>query len=558
MRSVNGLISVKKMSSPKDHDEKELFFHRYALLVGNNQYTNIKVGPTNPELIHPLQYSVINVQCISEVLEELGFDIRSHTNVDNQSLKSIIRDFLSSLHSPCLALVYLNGYCSDYHGCYAFLPIDYDMEKHYNHESYSSFLVMDHLSREISYKRSQSEDIKYIGIYEVYEPSKFLGAEGYDGTPCFPEIPLNYISYKESIIASLRGYDTSFKSKVKKARTTSIFAECLLKYLNLNEDIETIFRKVSHELSIHKDNMDSKISIALQCVDNLTTPDLRLGKKLPRFDNLEDRVRILESWVAFLSNSQKISRPDLTVPQASSTSEPLEAHESRRDIDPEEEKEIILVQKGRDLFDRYITERQSELQALDWIALYDNDYSTTKVFKTAEEASEYCRGHKQKFYRQYYGPNISGDRLYPVVDTQFGRQNQGRHPMYAYVEARIYDPEDEKSYQDVEFMIDTGAVKCLGRRNIPKTKLKLEMSDIGLVTGLGGQVNIIYVETKIGLKGLDGTYLSPRVTQIGYQVKKSPPSTAEDWLLGQNYLGLYKHLWLGHQNVQTQDLPPPP
>ena len=245
---------------------------------------------------------------------------------------------------------------------------------------------------------------------------------------------------------------------------------------------------------------------------------------------------------------------------ASSKTPPTGDDSILEDLDPDEQKEFQIIQQSKTLYNQYVKEHQSKLQSLDWIALYNNDYSTVRVFKNQDQAFEYCRGHRPKFYKQYYGPNVSRERINRAIETGFGQQSQhhpprGEHPMYAYVEGQILDPEDEKNCVDVTFMIDTGATVCLGRRDVLKLKMKLQMHDGGLIDGLGdASIPTIYVETKIRLKGSNGTYLPPRLALIAYEIKKPLPENAQDWLLGQNYLALCKHTWTGLSKVELEPL----
>ena len=311
----------------------------------------------------------------------------------------------------------------------------------------------------------------------------------------------------------------------------------------------------------------SSRSVAPLRVEN-SNLQAQINAQADQIQNLEDQVAHLQKIYHQLHQQfptffKPLDSKELTeIPKVktspSTTLAPPNSHVDSvilEDLDRDEQKEYQAIQQSKTLYNAYIKEHQSELQPLDWIALYNNDYSTVQVFKNQDQAFEYCRGHRPKFYKQYYGPDVYGERIYRAIETAFGRQNQGQHPRYAYAEGRISDPEDEKNYRDVTFMMDTGATVCLGRRDILKLDLKLTMHDGDLIDGLGKEgIPTIYVETKISLKGLDGTYLPPRLALIGYEVKKSPPPKAEDWLLGQNYLGLCKHTWTGLTKVELEPL----
>ena len=217
----------------------------------------------------------------------------------------------------------------------------------------------------------------------------------------------------------------------------------------------------------------------------------------------------------------------------------------------DEDQELQLLQDGRRIYEQYIAQHHDQLHLRDWIAHYDNDPSTLKVFRSYDQVAQYCRGHKVRFSIQYYGPQVREDRIYPVIETDFGNPAT-QHAAFSYVEARIHNPEDETLYRDVEFMIDTGATTCMGRREILRLDLGLPPESGGPAVGLGGRVDLIHVQARISLKDLDGSYLPPVFCLIGYQYPQPAEVSTEDWLLGQNFLGLCNHSWQGHNRVVIQ------
>jgi hypothetical protein len=217
----------------------------------------------------------------------------------------------------------------------------------------------------------------------------------------------------------------------------------------------------------------------------------------------------------------------------------------------DEVQELQILKEGRRIYEQYITQHPDQLQLRDWVAHYDNDPSTLKVFKSYDQVAEYCRGHKVRFSSQYYGPQIREDRIYPVIETGFGGPNP-RHAAYSYVDARIHHPEIDDRYRDINFMIDTGATTCVGRRDILRLELDLPPESGGSAVGLGGRVDLIHVQARISLRDLDGRYLPPVFCLIAYQYPQVAGESAEDWLLGQNFLGRCNHSWRGLDRVVIQ------
>lgn len=125
--------------------------------------------------------------------------------------------------------------------------------------------------------------------------------------------------------------------------------------------------------------------------------------------------------------------------------------------------------------------------------------------------------------------------------------------MLAYVEARIFNPADPTLFADVDFMIDTGATKCKGRHDVLVNRLNLIEEGKGeSIMANGEAANLIYTQVKVALRDLNdpNVYLAAKVVQIGYYERQNPEITANDWLLGQNFLGYSRHIWINNTGVK--------
>lgn len=241
------------------------------------------------------------------------------------------------------------------------------------------------------------------------------------------------------------------------------------------------------------------------------------------------------------------------VPIAPESKDPSQIQPNRSVSSSSEPKRLSSLEHGQLYYEQYVQQHLRRLQVRDWICLYDNDYSTAQHFHTYEAAAAHYRGHKIRYCKQYYGPHAFKEIMCPAVHSVFGPPPQGRHPMLAYVEARIFNPADPTLFADVDFMIDTGATKCKGRHDVLVNRLNLIEEGKGeSIMANGEAANLIYTQVKVALRDLNdpNVYLAAKVVQIGYYERQNPEITANDWLLGQNFLGYSRHIWINNTGVK--------
>ncbi len=90
---------------------------RIALVIGNSEYSSRG---------RPLKNPVNDARAMSQVLTDLGFDVRSVLNATQAGMDRAIREFVGSLGPGAVGVLYYAGHGVQIEGLNYVLPIDYD------------------------------------------------------------------------------------------------------------------------------------------------------------------------------------------------------------------------------------------------------------------------------------------------------------------------------------------------------------------------------------------------------------------------------------------------
>src|SRR5579862_9249667 len=107
------MLLVIGLSAPASAQQAE---RRIALVIGNAAYSDA-----------PLQTAANDAGLIAQTLEAAGFDVVGARDLDQDSLRRALRDFLekASASGPdTVAVVYLSGYGLQFEGENYFVPTD--------------------------------------------------------------------------------------------------------------------------------------------------------------------------------------------------------------------------------------------------------------------------------------------------------------------------------------------------------------------------------------------------------------------------------------------------
>jgi len=197
---------------------------------------------------------------------------------------------------------------------------------------------------------------------------------------------------------------------------------------------------------------------------------------------------------------------------------------------------------------QYIQNPPTDLQYGQWISITGPSLSDVKIYDSFQQAADHNDQIEDWYCDQYRGPSPEPYLVSHAMGT-FG--SNSKRPSLAYVTAKIVHPSDEKSPEvQLAMMLDTGAEVNLGRPgrvDIAQT-LKLKYVTQGQIRGITEQpLNVKYLMVKIEVPSLPAVK-----TRIAYPVIYRYNNDEGNWILGQEFLGQYKHTWNRNQKVKIE------
>ena len=246
--------------------------------------------------------------------------------------------------------------------------------------------------------------------------------------------------------------------------------------------------------------------------------------------------------------------------------------------DPRHMKKIHQLRLGeshadplKEIYQKYVSEKGDELRNGDWIVITNQN---SRVCKSYEEAIQYKpQGPNASWFcKEYHRPDSRIGMLYSAIGT-FDETK------CAYIKAVIKHPDTEVK-REVKMLVDPASTHSIGpQTEIERLRLDRLTGDDeqnpkdGLVRTGKGLIGIKFFDAQIqvgdlGTKRIPIGHLVPLVSSMTRKQRKAsaddygPPKTEQErkeegsWILGQSFLGLCKHQWLGNVKMTIELLEP--
>ncbi len=418
---------------------------RYALVIGNNNYSNLST----------LKNAVNDSRDIANALKDVGFDVIELTNVSRSEMLSGLKRFTNKLSSNGgVGMVFYSGHGIETGGVNYLVPIDANIEDKYDIRNSSlsldevlsrlesagnrlNIVVLDACRNDPFTNRSVAKRVigenrglvqppEAKGIYIAYSASAGKTAsDGTGGNGTFTKHLLKNIKSGLPLNDVFKFTRVAVQKETAGEQTPASYDMTVGEFFfklptNINNKVESIstysvedVKRTEYYLTVDKTPFDSKITIEntnKKYIDNILLPKANYSLLIERNGYLSKRIKIdLQNDLNIDVALEKIVEP---VKQKVKTESSLNS--SRFTI---RSATFIDNKTG------YMWEKPKIVGNWNWDSFDDRYNFSNKYGKNWNDAKSYCENLNLDGYSDWKLP--SRDELHTLMTVNYGEYNSG-------------------------------------------------------------------------------------------------------------------------------------